>query len=222
MFNFEDKKLYINLGAFVLCCMVLMLLVGSYLLYNQKKIYEETPREEVKEIIYLEIPVFVDRESEEDLATEEDLFLDYFELKTDENLEYWWYGYNLMVDTLTVKPLRITDAFTEEELMYFYRCVETEVYGADFVSKTHVANVILNRLYSDRFPDDLISVITSPNQFAYSRTNISESTIAACAYAFEIEDNTDGALFFHSGSYSETFNGATYIFTDAVGHHFYK
>lgn len=218
----SENKLYVNLGIFVFCCVVIMIAVGGILFQTNKKLIEETPREVVKEVIYLEIPCFVDRESEEDLATEEDLFLDYFDLKTDDNIEYWWYGYNLMVDTLTVKPLRITDVFTEEELMYFYRCVETEVCGADFRSKVNVASVILNRLYSDRFPDDLITVITSPSQFAYSRTNITESTVAACAYAFEIEDTTDGALFFHSGDFSETFNSATYIFTDSVGHHFYK
>lgn len=183
----------------------------------------DAQKEQVKEVIYLEIPCFIQEDSEEEaLQKEEELFMAYFDLKTEENREYWWQGYQIMEETLTVKPLQIEDVFSEEDLEYFYRCVETETYGADFNSKVNVANVILNRLYNDKFGDTLKDVITAPNQFAYSRTTISLSTIQACAYAYEIEDTTEGALFFHSGAYTETFNGASYIFTDSVGHHFYK
>ena len=57
---------------------------------------------------------------------------------------------------------------------------------------------------------------------AYGRKNITEDTIWAVMYAFEIEDTTEGALFFHSNNKTNTFNGANYIFTDSCGHHFYK
>ena len=118
-------------------------------------------------------------------------------------------------------PESIYDYYSEEEIYYMQRVVETETYGADFVSKTHVASVILNRIDSDVFPNDPISVVTAQNQFAYFRTNISQETILALEYVFEIEDTTCGAVYFHSNSYSPTFNRAEYSFTDAVGHHFY-
>ena len=90
------------------------------------------------------------------------------------------------------------------------------------MSKVNVANVIFNRVISEEFDDSITEVVTKPNQFAYGRNNISESTILAVEYAFLNEDTTDGALFFHSNSKTDTFNKAEYVFTDDCGHHFYK
>lgn len=120
------------------------------------------------------------------------------------------------------KPLNIYDVYSEEDILYMQKCVETETYDCPFENKVNVANVILNRVNSDRFPNTPKGVVTSPSQFAYFRSNISEDTILAVEYAFMFEDTTDGALFFHSGSYSDTFGGAKYIFEDSVGHKFYK
>lgn len=120
------------------------------------------------------------------------------------------------------RPLSIYDIYTEEDILYIQRCVETETYGCPFENKVNVANVILNRVSSDRFADTPKGVVTSPSQFAYFRTKISEDTVLAVEYAFMFEDTTDGALFFHSGKYSDTFSGAKYIFTDSSGHKFYK
>lgn len=120
------------------------------------------------------------------------------------------------------RPLNIYDVYTEEDIYYIQRCVETECFDCPFENKVNVANVIINRVASDKFADTPKGVVTSPNQFAYFRTNITEDTILAVEYAFMFEDTTDGALYFHSGKYSETFNGANYIFEDSVGHKFYK
>ena len=120
------------------------------------------------------------------------------------------------------KPLSIYDVYTEEDIKYIQKCVETECYDCPFENKVNVANVIINRVNSERFPNTPIGVVTSPKQFAYHRTNITEDTVLAVEYAFMFEDTTDGALFFHSGKYSDTFSGAKYIFEDSVGHKFYK
>lgn len=117
----------------------------------------------------------------------------------------------------------IEDNYSEEDLNYLARCVETECYQCQFNCKVNVANVIINRVNSDRFKQSTIKdVITSPNQFAYHRTNISEDTMLAIEYTLLFGDTTEGALFFHSNNKTQTFNGSDYIFTDECGHHFYK
>ena len=119
-------------------------------------------------------------------------------------------------------PTTIYEAFTEQEIVYLWRMVETETCGADFESRTHVANVAFNRLKDSRYPDTLIGVITAPSQFAYTKTNISETTKLACEYAYMFPDNTKGALAFHSGAYTKTFCGKQWVMTDACGHHLYS
>ena len=119
-------------------------------------------------------------------------------------------------------PTTIYDVYTEEEIRYLCQMVETETHGADLESKMDVANVVFNRIEDPRFPNDVISVITAPNQFAYFNTNITETSERAVEYAFMFPDTTNGALAFHSGPKSDTFWGYEYIFTDSVSHHFYK
>lgn len=121
------------------------------------------------------------------------------------------------------KKLTIYDVYSKEEIYLMQRIVETETHGADLESKTNVASVILNRINhpNHRFGSTASKVMKSPNQFAYFRKNITETTVEAIENAF-IKDTTNGALFFHSGKKTKTFNRAKYIFTDKVGHHFYK
>lgn len=118
-------------------------------------------------------------------------------------------------------PTTIYEAFTEEEIMYLWRMVETETCGADFESRTHVANVAFNRMMDYKYPNTLIGVITAPGQFAYVKTNISETTKLACEYAYMFPDNTGGALAFHSGAFTRTFCGMQWIKSDNAVHHLY-
>jgi spore germination cell wall hydrolase CwlJ-like protein len=112
--------------------------------------------------------------------------------------------------------------YSAEQMMMIYRCIETEVNGGDFDSKCNVASVIINRVNSDQFPNDPTLVVTSPKQFAYSRTEISEDTKLALEYVLLFGDTTNGAIGFRSGACPSTFSGWTYQFTDSAGHHFYK
>jgi hypothetical protein len=120
------------------------------------------------------------------------------------------------------RPLSIYDMYTEEDIMYIQKCVETECYDCPFEAKVNVANVIINRVDNENFPSTPTEVVTANNQFAYYRNVISEDTVLAVEYAFMFEDTTDGALYFHSGLHKDTFNGAKFIFEDLVGHKFYK
>lgn len=188
---------------------------------SEEMSYTETPVVEEKEIIYLEIPYIYYDEELTDLV-KANAYEDYMAKLTKENAEYWWYGYQIMIQDWEDQPEHLTDVYTEEELQYLYRCVETEVYDGDFLSKANVASVIFNRMEHDAYGNTITGVVTSENQFAYGRTVITEQTKQACAFAFEIQDTSNGALSFHSNKQTETFNGQKYIFTDDMGHHFYK
>ena len=179
---------------------------------------EDKPIHEIKEI-----EKFEPKKSKKEIKQEE------FKSKLNEIIDIednkeWFIAYK----DLTFKykewvdmPETVFDAFTEEEVSLICRMVETECYQQDFDSKVNVACVAFNRLDSGKFGDSIKEIITSPHQFAYGRTNISEDTILAVQYAFECEDTTQGALFFHSNDKTETFCGRTYIDTDNAGHHFY-
>ena len=113
--------------------------------------------------------------------------------------------------------------FSDDEIYLIQRTVETECYGGDFLSKTHVASVIINRLYDSksRFGCSITSIITSPNQFAYYRTEIDQTTIEAVDYVLTCGDTANGCLWFHSYNDFGSFYGE-YIFSDDIGHHFYR
>lgn len=119
-------------------------------------------------------------------------------------------------------PESIYDYFTDEQIVMMQKCIETETYQCSFEAKVNVACVILNRVEHDEYPTDPVEIITSKNQFAYSRNNITEDTILALEYAFMIEDTTNGCIAFRSDCSPDTWYGWTKQFTDDSGHTFYK
>ena len=146
------------------------------------------------------------------------------ELSSIEDNEKWFIAYKDLIEEYSEwvdPPETIYDYYTEDEVYLMQRCIETETFEADFDSKVNVASVILNRIESDEFANEVSEIIVK-GQFAFGRENISENTVLALEYAFMIGDTTDGALYFHSNPKTETFNGAEFIFTDTAGHHFYK
>jgi len=148
--------------------------------------------------------------------------------KIDDNLSTydWFLEYKKIYDEYSIYedvelPRTIYDDFTKEEIEIMFRCVETEVFQADFDSKVNVASVIFNRLKHNRFPNDVITVITTPRQFAYFRTEIEESSKLALEYAYIFGDTTGGCISFRSDIAPETWYGWKYQFTDKEGHNFY-
>lgn len=171
----------------------------------------EEAKEEIKEEVELE------KKQQEVLEKQE-------QLKTIQDKKEWFLAYKELIEEYSEwfdPPETIYDYYTEDEIYLMQKCIETETFEADFDSKVNVASVILNRIESEEFSDNVYDVIV-PGQFAFGRNNISEDTVLALEYAFMIGDTTNGALYFHSLSYTPTFNGASYIFTDELGHHFYK
>ena len=150
--------------------------------------------------------------------------LDYIEpLKNLDKLEYFK-NYKQVIfnnSNLIDPPETIYDIYSTEEIYVMLKCIETETYQCPFDAKVNVACVILNRINHNKFPSNPIDVVTSPNQFAYYRKEISDSTVLALEYAFMIEDTTNGSIGFRSDKLVDGWNGWEYVFTDGK-HYFYK
>lgn len=96
--------------------------------------------------------------------------------------------------------------FSDEELEVLLRIVEAEAGGEDEEGRLLVANVILNRVNSEEFPDTVSEVVFqkegSVAQFSpaysgkYYRVEVSDTTISAVGRALMGEDISQGALYF--------------------------
>lgn len=95
-------------------------------------------------------------------------------------------------------------AITEEDYNNLVRIVEAEATGLDVKAKILVANVVINRVFSKEFPDNVTDVIYQGNgvQFQpimdgrfYSVT-LTDTSYEAVDRALVGEDYSDGALFF--------------------------
>lgn len=102
--------------------------------------------------------------------------------------------------------------YTEEEYTAIANIVQAEAGGEDLIGKIMVANVVLNRVKSSRFPDSIYEVVYQTtngkaqfvpvgNGSIGSRT-VSESTYEAVDRALQGEDYSNGALYFITKSYS--------------------
>lgn len=157
---------------------------------------------------------------------------EYFTVMTElmarqECTEDWYLDYKETVSEysdIIGAPDRLEDVFTPDELTLFQKCVETETHGGTFWSKVNVANVILNRVNNpNKWANNITGVITAPNQFAYSNGAITESTKLAIEYAYQFADTTQGAEFFNTGDPNTGHNATRiYVFTDDIGHSFFK
>ncbi len=149
------------------------------------------------------------------------------EIESIEDKKEWFIAYKSIIDEYSYiidPPETIYEYFTEEELDLLFHVVQAEIGDErySFEQKANVASVIFNRLYHEKFPDALSEILVY-DQFSpisngrYKEVEVSEDTILACEYAFEIEDATDGCLFFDSN------NALNYQFVfDDGAHNFYK
>ena len=108
-----------------------------------------------------------------------------------------------LVKTLNKKMIK---SLSKDELDVLYRIVEAEATGEDIYGKILVANVILNRVNSKKFPNTVEKVVFQKdgNTYQFSPTKdgrywsvkISKETIEAVSRALEGEDYSNGALYF--------------------------
>ena len=95
---------------------------------------------------------------------------------------------------------------TGTEYENLLRIVEAEAGGEDFIGKMLVANVVLNRVEDEHFPNSINEVIfqseNGVTQFSpisdgrFYSVKISQETVEAVNQVLQGEDNSQGALYF--------------------------
>jgi hypothetical protein len=107
-------------------------------------------------------------------------------------------------DTSEIKTL----TYTDEDLLWLARIVDVETGDATIFKRMAVANVVMNRVKSERFPNTIYEVIFQSGQFPPSKrdgftTLVPKMTsVIAAKRALEGENNIDTCLFFNNRPFS--------------------
>lgn len=122
---------------------------------------------------------------------------------------------------------------SESDRTVLEKIVQAEAGNQDHQGKLLVANVILNRVRSGKFPSTIREVVFAPRQFSpisdgsYSRAEASEDTRKAVDEALHGVDGSRGALYFMDRRYADGGNvswfdrSLTRLFQHQ-GHEFFK
>lgn len=107
---------------------------------------------------------------------------------------------------------------TDEELELMARLVHAEAGNQDLYGRRLVADVILNRVESDSFPNNIHDVIYETNQFStasylYSNTNTPTEDDYE-AVRLELESRVDTEVYFFRTDYYHSFGTPLYIHGD--------
>lgn len=118
-----------------------------------------------------------------------------------------------IVDYGVVEKQRINN-ISDEDYEVLLRIVEAEAGGEDEDGKLLVANVVLNRVAKDSFPDTVKDVVfqqeNGTTQFSpvrngrYYTVIISDETISAVERALSGDDISEGALYFAARKYADS------------------
>lgn len=96
-------------------------------------------------------------------------------------------------------------SLSEEELYFFAECVEMEAGNQGIEGKIAVANVLMNRVYSDKFPNTYKGVVSQKSNGTYQFSSyakgwgskaISEETYDAIEQALNGENNVGESTYF--------------------------
>lgn len=126
---------------------------------------------------------------------------------------------------------------TDADIDTLFRIVEAEAGGEDRTGKLLVADVVINRVKSNAFPNNVVDVVYQGNQSVaqfspvsngvINKVNISDETREVVYSALRGEDVSEGALFFMARKYTAPENAKwfdnnlTFLFNYG-GHDFYK
>lgn len=122
------------------------------------------------------------------------------------------------------KEVTNTTNLSNEEFDVLSRIVHAEAKGEPFEGKVAVANVIMNRVDSSDFPNDVKSVVYEQGQFepvsnGTINAEATESSKEAVRVALEGTNYIDDALFFWAESVPSTSWVWTREVTTQIGHH---
>lgn len=123
-------------------------------------------------------------------------------------------------------------SYTDEDYQVLLRIVQAEAGICDKKGKMLVANVIINRVLSDEFPNSVKSVVYEPSQFqpvsngAIHSARVTAETIECVDRALAGEDYSKGALYFMnrkgSGSAASWFDRHLKFLFSHDGHEFFR
>ncbi len=129
-------------------------------------------------------------------------------------------------------PKSVYEEYNIDEIKVFQKLVSAETTGGDFESKCNVASVVWNRIYSEKYPDNIIDVIYERNgsvQFTPTydgRINIVEVTeddVLAIEYTYMFGSTAyDCIAFDNVPGNSWNKNKLEEVFTDSINHTFYR
>lgn len=174
------------------------------------------------------IPPFEDADGEQELAEIEEIDDTKAEIQvgqTDESLQQVQYllgdqlvksvQSEMQEETAAVEELEVAVvtqekqpviSYTEEDYQVMLKIVEAEAGDCGLRGKVLVANVIINRVQSERFPNTITEVVYQRNkhtaQFSpvsngsINRVTVTQETIESVELALFGEDYSEGALFF--------------------------
>lgn len=200
-----SKKAYTKGLVIITAGMVTVLLLGvNGFIVNSKtnpdQIYEQKEEEKVIEDNTVQLPVLIEKDlpqSSETIASLENPPLQREEEDAKTILQ------TTKSDVLEKKESII---YTEEDYIALVKIVEAEATGEDLIGKIMVANVVLNRVKSDQFPNTIHDVIyekyNGRSQFSpvddgrIESVPLTESTYEAVENALNGEDYSNGATFF--------------------------
>ena len=125
---------------------------------------------------------------------------------------------------------------SQEDYENLLRIVEAEAGGEDEIGKILVANVVLNRVACESFPNNVTDVVFQQSngvaQFSpiadgrFYKVKVSDATVAAVGKALCGEDYSQGALYFAARQYADSENmewfdeSLTFLFEHG-GHEFF-
>lgn len=124
-------------------------------------------------------------------------------------------------------------SYSNEDYQVLLKIVQAEAGICDEKGKILVANVVINRVKSKRFPNSIKSVVYAPKQFSpvgngsINRVQVTQETVECVNRALAGEDYSQGALFFMNRGKSKQSNvgwfdrSLTYLFYHG-NHEFFK
>ncbi len=107
------------------------------------------------------------------------------------------------VQAAAEEPAReVFTGYSDSDYDVLLRIVQAEAGNCDMEGRVMVANVILNRVENDEFPNTITKVVYQKHQFSpvsngsIKRCKVTAETVEAVERALSGEDLTDGALYF--------------------------
>lgn len=97
-------------------------------------------------------------------------------------------------------------SISDAELNMLYKCVMAEGGGESYQCQRMIAEVIINRVISGKFPNTVQGVISAPGQFSVypnlmNKRTPSASVISACQEALKSASMPEGVMYFRAGHF---------------------